>query len=1045
MATEYTTVVTTANGGRIKYYVSYGGSVSINIIGPAGENLVSSTGSQYNTTIPVNLAIQNIGYEITNQNRDINFYKNAITTANQKLSDPATSASERITLQNQINQYQKDLAESQANIVTLQQAQALLTSSGTSTLTSLANQAKAAVEAANNAKPANTSATTTTTTTNGPTTTTATKTTTTTANATTTTTKITSSTTTKTSGNLTGAASDDSGAKQPNPAGTTSSTPKSPAAAAGAGGTTPSSANSAASSGSTKTGVAPSGTNTPANAGTGSAAPSNATASPYKFQSSIISNQPVATASQPGKRLRNPLGEFSSYTYQITLYMVTPDAYEAFVAGGRKRINILNEASGGTANGGAFVVAQSGGVNKNSEIRAPGFEFDYGIDNLSIKHMMTGKSTGSATTISEMSFSISEPYGFSFLSNLRKAGDALAQYSKGLGKGPENPSRQFFILGIRFMGYDASGRPMLPNTKMANNGIDPTGENATQWGVVDPLSETGSLFEHFYDINIVSIKFKIDGRMVTYQCKAVATGPGKAFSTTRGFIQTNKSFTADTVGVAIDKLITQINDEQKKLAQGTPPSLTYPNKYEIIWLPGTEDIINASIISKARLEKSRWATSGAKSTAESNDATATKQQAAKENFKDFTFTPQPIVQAINDIIKQSSYLEDALAVVYTSAPEADPKTKSQPLQKPAYRKKKVSWYNCSPQITEIKWDPLVKDWSYKISYLIQKYDTPVVDTPMVQSGKIYPGPHKRYDYWYTGENREIIQYEQVLDNSYYNTVVSAGATVAAEAQNSSQPAATDPNKTGGANSQTPAQPNMQTNQPRQGSTGYGLEAQNNYLTALYDPSSYATAKITIMGDPDFLSEDPSYSEEQIYDQFYGSNSFSLNANGGQVFIEIDFKEAIDYTSQTGTMKINDSILFWKYPDSISKKIKGVSYFVISCTSTFSNGAFKQVLDCAINDFGDTTEKEAGKAAQELSQRGDQLATDQAKAAGDTGPNPGDSTTGSVDAAGTVPDKPTEAAATPAPAAPSSTKTPAQGTTPTGPGGAPVNSDDATKK
>ena len=32
----------------------------------------------------------------------------------------------------------------------------------------------------------------------------------------------------------------------------------------------------------------------------------------------------------PGRRLHNPLGQFASYTYQISLYMVTPAAYLLF-------------------------------------------------------------------------------------------------------------------------------------------------------------------------------------------------------------------------------------------------------------------------------------------------------------------------------------------------------------------------------------------------------------------------------------------------------------------------------------------------------------------------------------------------------------------------------------------------------------------------------------------------------------------------------------------------------------------------------------------
>ena len=46
---------------------------------------------------------------------------------------------------------------------------------------------------------------------------------------------------------------------------------------------------------------------------------------------------------KPGKRLQNPLGNFSSYTYQISLYMITPDAYDAFIQTGRKNINAFQK------------------------------------------------------------------------------------------------------------------------------------------------------------------------------------------------------------------------------------------------------------------------------------------------------------------------------------------------------------------------------------------------------------------------------------------------------------------------------------------------------------------------------------------------------------------------------------------------------------------------------------------------------------------------------------------------------------------------------
>ena len=78
----------------------------------------------------------------------------------------------------------------------------------------------------------------------------------------------------------------------------------------------------------------------------------------------------------------------------------------------------------------------------------------------------------------------------------------------------------------------------------------------------------------------------------------------------------------------------------------------------------------------------------------------------------------------------------------------------------------------------------------------------------------------------------------------------------------------------------------------------------------------------------------------------------MNPNGGQVFIEIDFKEAVDYERDTGLLSINESILFWKYPKKVAPLIKGVSYMVTKVTSTFDNGKFIQDIDAVINTFPD---------------------------------------------------------------------------------------------
>jgi hypothetical protein len=223
--------------------------------------------------------------------------------------------------------------------------------------------------------------------------------------------------------------------------------------------------------------------------------------------------------------------------------MITPDAYKQFVESGRKKIDALSRATPvgqGTkpVGGGAFILAQSGGINNTSDKRAVagGSEkVDYYIDNLRFKTLTSTKSTGTSTSaISELSFNVTEPYGFSFLSDLKRASEALKSYSSTPGYNElANAFRQFFILGIRFYGWDQDGRLVKGSDKRYGTAIDPLGGDA--------------LFENFYDIQMSGITFKIDGRSVVYQCKAVGINGQHILGIKRGRIPTGTKVEGTTV------------------------------------------------------------------------------------------------------------------------------------------------------------------------------------------------------------------------------------------------------------------------------------------------------------------------------------------------------------------------------------------------------------------------------------------------------------------------------------------------------------------
>jgi hypothetical protein len=745
-----------------------------------------------------------------------------------------------------------------------------------------------------------------------------------------------------------GSGDDDSGAPQASAPGTT---PNSPAGPAGAGGTTPSTA---------------SGSETAPPAGRPSSV-TLPTIANYTFSDfSKASTQEVDRISTPGRRLKNPLGEFNSYTYQLSLYVITPDAYAAFIASGRKKIDIFNSVAEGKEGGGAWLVAQSGGINNTNSKRAPGFEYDYGIDNLQIKSFITGNSNGGTANVSDYdySFDIYEPYGFSFVTNLRRINDVIAEYSGGQASTPENPSKQFFILGIKFLGYGSAGTPAKPSDVMSYNGAETEPNYVT--GAIDPLSRNGNLFEYYKEIQITSIKMKLDGKMTVYQMEAKNAGSQGGFSMKRGLVNFATSITAGNVAQAIDDLMVKLNDvQQQRLVSGRIGAV---NKYKVVWAPGTQQIIDATLISDADLQKFKWPGSGAITQEQVNAALEVRTSSASNTSIKIEIKEQtPILQVINQIITQSSFLENALKTVYTTSLQA-PENQNAPAQVENAQQTRVSWYSCSAIIEKMVWDSNVDDWAYDIVYYIQSYQTPVVDSVYIKPGKYYPGPHKRYDYWYTGKNSEIIKYEQVFNNLFINVALDprpsdivpapgqpAGSPTPASASNPGT--RTDPPPATSTES-APITPGVsqvlgqQSNQIRLGRTGLGMEAQNNYLTSLYDPAKLASFTMEILGDPDYLFEEPSFSENVIYSSIYGSgsNSFNINPTGGQVFIEIDFKEAVDYTSQTGTLSINDSIQFWKYPEGISSKIKGISYMLFKVDSKFSGGSFTQQLSGQINTF-----------------------------------------------------------------------------------------------
>jgi len=647
-----------------------------------------------------------------------------------------------------------------------------------------------------------------------------------------------------------------------------------------------------------------------------------------RLNRSIPSTSSNSTTSKnadlPGRRLINPLSEFTSYTYQLTLYMVTPDAYQLFIESGRKNINALQNPGGVDPNtlgeigintdqitntGGAFIVAQSGGVNPTNSLRAPGMNLDYYIDDLSIKHSITGKATGSAINVTSIKFSIIEQYGFSFNTQLLKAFQTIKKNSKIKNyQDSENQYRSNFILGIRFQGYTSDGTPATPDKFLSSDTFNP--------------SESASgVFERFFDITLTAVKFKIDGSTNKYSIEAATTAPQQAFGQKYGVVDDKVSITASTVEEALTSLKNSLNNNQ----QGREVNI----QYEIAYLGDADPIKKASMINPGDTDKAKLPGSTAKTSANVNEATASTAIVNTTQRLIEISNGTSVAQAIEQIIKQSSYLRDAVTMVYTTQETPSPKTASPQIIENK-NPRNIQWYNLGAKVETLAWDKKVGDCSYKITYVIQPYKTPSTYTPYGKSSP-YMGPHKRYNYWFTGKNSEILEYSQALDNLYFNIV---------------QTPSSDPNSPnyipGG---DVPSIPDKLNNYDRTGGRNISQEVENQYLTSLYAPGDWTEATIKILGDPDYLMNESPGSLNEVYREYYGNDGFTINPNSGQVFIEISFNEATDYDNTKGLLNINEKILFWPQPNNSPQnpKINGIAYIIKEVESIFSGGSFTQRL------------------------------------------------------------------------------------------------------
>jgi len=603
----------------------------------------------------------------------------------------------------------------------------------------------------------------------------------------------------------------------------------------------------------------------------------------------------------PGRRIYNPLSQLSSYNYHLTLYMITPEQYGEF----------LNRAE--TDPSGFIIVAESGGIDRKSKKNKAAFERDVYIDDFTCKTMVGTKAADGPTTDSvDFEFKIYEPYGFSFINELKTLAAETMAKSKMPGKEDASyHTQQIYMMGIRFYGYDADGNVM-------------TGDKLG----TDAGSEKFALFPRYYTMRISDISFKLDGKATVYTIKAQNASVQVGFGIAQGIIKVPCEVYGETVEEVLLALKDSLNKQEENLVKGPPgkeaaeKAAVFPNVYDFKFLDENDEIKKSKVVNQSdpKIKKTKAPMgAGVTSAAASNEKNANPRTLVfDKNRRAFSFPAgTTIVQAIDMVIGESEYVGGKMQKY---------KEDVEPKLTPAMEEGgEFKWFIVTPICEPKAFDKKRGNYVYNITYAVRDYLIPNLRSPYVDKTSTYPGAYKRYEYIYTGNNNEILSYEQTFNNLYrLNSVQRVPVQ-------SSPP--------------IPVDMMTKQNESTGSSFNMGGEAAASVRTSLYSPGEQAKARIQILGDPDYLITTIGKSYE-VYAKFYGPD-LSIDPHAGQVFIEINFNNAIDYDHSKGTMTLDRQVEIYKYPAIIKKLIKGVSYQVGEITSTFSRGRFTQDLNLSI--------------------------------------------------------------------------------------------------
>lgn len=621
---------------------------------------------------------------------------------------------------------------------------------------------------------------------------------------------------------------------------------------------------------------------------------------------SLIKEPDIIDFSQP---LTNLLHQYPSYTYGLSLHLLTTTEYNNIISGKSYIPNRVLIASAGRYNN---------IVGTNQFIRSPYFSEDFYFNNFNVTTVIGTNQNTRNTNAVEFTFSLIEPYGMTLINRLLdQANDPEVQCHNYLD--------MVYLIQIDFFASNDAGEIV---------------------GLVPGLTKR-------FPVKITQMNIKANAGGSEYEVSAVPYNH-IAFDQSTGTTPANFELVAGSIGdfyqtgtqanpsSQVTSFTSALNGWQTDLVKNKKIGVADTYSFNIDPMISGSALISSGVLSPRDTSMTNPTNSNSIRTA--NLGNNTKDY----NSQTRTFSINAgtsIDKVIDYTVRNSDYIQNQITIPDGMDPLAYLQEKSKNANQP------LNWYKTIPTVTLGQFDPIRKVYAKNIVYNVQPYVIYNVKSDVAPQGKI---THfiKQYNYIYTGQNVDILDFEINFNTLYYTAQTAYRGAVADlykvpanvdesdKTKNSDSYQGTDQQT----NNVMPMTVKPQVYNAKSRATGGAISAKNVAVADLEDSlmtlsaADMLSVQLKILGDPQFIKQDDIFYSpmfDSIGDDPRLTQNGSLRTDYGEIYVRLIFRTPIDIDESTGLVNFGPT-----YRTSVFSGI----YRVLTVQSEFSGGKFLQTLN-----------------------------------------------------------------------------------------------------